>query len=442
MVSLGSTRRAPKKLRHFGCVLLLCLAAGCGGQGTTGDSPADDAVRTAPSPHGAGPATLNGAIVKGPLRGAKITVHRVDTDQILYYDPANVDTAATSDDRGEFLDLRLTAPVSAPLVLVADTTASTDVSTGVRPVLDQLVALITNEHIAQALPVYATPLTTLAFQLAKLDPQSRRSPQAFQAAYLDAGRRVAHTFPLLDESGIDILNDPPVPTPATTTATAQQRVLRHRLIIEAFADVLTETGARSQAVGLIASTPADILSAVALDVHSDGVLNGYAAKRRIPTVVPDLFARSVATLKLPATTIPLSSLPLYIDRESRWVGAPSLTPYARWNLDVTGPLAVVHPPAVPPDDPLNTSAIQSWTLRWPATGDPVTGYVIYFGAAPDAVFTEVLWSKKRSGTTDFTASFDPVFDFNLRPGDQGCFRIRSYNDAGLSPFSSTVCAVL
>lgn len=422
-------------------MLLLCLVSSCGGQGQTGDTPVPGTVETSPSPNRVNAVTLKGAIVKGPLRAAELSVHRLDPGQSLYYHPAKAVATGTSDDRGEFRDLTLTAPGRAPLVLVADTTASTDTSTGARPALNRLVALITDEHLVQGAPLYTTPLTTLAFQIAQLDPRSRRSPAAFQAAYVEAAQRVAQTFPLLDEAGINVLSDPPLPTPLTKTATAQQRVLRHRLAIEALASVLVETAARSRQIGQSSSTD-DILSALALDLHSDNILDGYAAKRPISQLGANLFARSVATLTLPASAIPMSALPDLLDRESRLVGAPTLTPYARWNVDVTRPLAVTGQGPVDPDAAVGTSAIQSWNLRWETTVGQVTGYIIYFGTAPDASFREVMWSESSNAAVSLTVSFDPAVDFNLRPGDQGCFRIRSYNDAGLSPFSSPVCTVL
>lgn len=437
----GMRNAAAIALRAPTWIALLSLLSSCGGQGQKPDDPVPGIVADSPSPTHANPVTLSGAVVKGPLRGAQLSVYRLDLSQALNYDPAKVVATGTSDAQGAIRDLTLTVRGSTPLVLVADTVASIDMATGTRPVLDRLLALITNEHLVQGSPLYATPLTTLAFQIAQLDPQSRRSPATFRAAYSEAAARVAQTFPLLDEAGINVLSDPPLPTSLIKTATEQQRVLRHRLAIEALASVLVATAARSGESGQPATTD-EILSAVAVDLYSDNILNGYAKKLPIPQLAPNLFSRPVATFKLPATSIPLSSLPLYLNRESELAGAPALTPYARWNIDGTGPLAVIGPPLADPGNTPGAAAIQSWTLRWETTLNYVTGYIVYFGATPDASFTEVLWSEHSGAAASLTASFDPAVDFNLQPGDQGCFRVRSYNDAGLSPFSDPVCVVL
>ena len=85
-------------------------------------------------------------------------------------------------------------------------------------------------------------------------------------------------------------------------------------------------------------------------------------------------------------------------------------------------------------------------LAWNKHPDPsATGYLVLYGSAPDTATTVL---------TDLpivTPGFDPLApsvtylawaNLGLRPGDNVCFRIRTYNPDGLSDPSPGVCTTV
>ncbi len=83
------------------------------------------------------------------------------------------------------------------------------------------------------------------------------------------------------------------------------------------------------------------------------------------------------------------------------------------------------------------------TLNWdPDPTGATLGYIVYYGATAETANLEV--SNIPVGSTGFdpqapARQFDPYGDLGLLPGDNVCFRLKAYNDNGLSGWSAPVC---
>ncbi len=86
------------------------------------------------------------------------------------------------------------------------------------------------------------------------------------------------------------------------------------------------------------------------------------------------------------------------------------------------------------------------TLSWNSSPEDVLGYTIFFGASADNI------NRQLSNIPADTVDFDPMAPSMsymrsdilnlLSAGDNACFKIRSYNDAGQSSFSEPICTAL
>lgn len=82
---------------------------------------------------------------------------------------------------------------------------------------------------------------------------------------------------------------------------------------------------------------------------------------------------------------------------------------------------------------------------WDPTPDPVAGYRVYYGASLSAA--SQLLSDISVGTPTFTARtpsvvYDAWNDLQLQKGDPICFRVKAYNSAGSSEFSTGTCGTI
>ncbi len=86
---------------------------------------------------------------------------------------------------------------------------------------------------------------------------------------------------------------------------------------------------------------------------------------------------------------------------------------------------------------------QKLTLQWAPSPGHVTGYLVFYGPTPSMASTQI--SDVSLSEPGFNAQapsmqFDTWRDLNARPGDNVCFRVRSYGATGLSAWSSAVCS--
>lgn len=427
-------------------IALTLVLAGCGGGG--GSGPSDSRVTTISQSNQTEPDVvsveasgypLHGSAVKGPLLHATISAYRLDTYAGPLFDSSAPVATGYTDAHAAITGLIIPAQEQPPLVLVVDGGNSLDVNTGMTPVLTQLIAVVTDAELRGGQAIYPTPLSTLVFHIARLRTASGASASAFLATQTEAVARVADTFPALRINGVDILSDPPLLTSATVSAAQQQRVLTHRLVAEGLASLAFSTAMQRQRAGQTLSANA-ALELFARDLAGDGALDGKAGDTPLPNVVPELFSRSLTEIVVPNMNTRLDQSLQLLAQDMGYTGINTTLQTAQLRVDASQSLGVQRTPTTT----LSGQPAENWTLSWNPNADYIVGYVVYFGPTIDTATVEL-------GTVPLAQLADPAApstrfntttDLHLSIGEQGCFRLKAYNEAGASEFSEGVCAVL
>ena len=94
-----------------------------------------------------------------------------------------------------------------------------------------------------------------------------------------------------------------------------------------------------------------------------------------------------------------------------------------------------------------TASGRALMLSWDPspTSDAVVGYIVYLGSSVGSATQQVSDLTVSSGVIDPNApvvTYNAGYDLGLRVGDAVCFRLKAYNAAGQSDFSSPACATI
>ena len=179
--------------------LLALLTAACGGGSSNSPSPPSPS----PSP---GPTTqsLDGAGVKGPMANAIVKVYNIDFSKSDYKgtEVASGMTNNAAQITGVALPLPLTAPY---LMEFTSDTNTVDITTGKAPVLTTLRTILTDSMLSSSAQLYATPLTTIATDLALSNSIDTAS---LLIALPNAATQVVSTLGFGTLASIDIFTTP------------------------------------------------------------------------------------------------------------------------------------------------------------------------------------------------------------------------------------------
>ena len=141
-------------LKHYILLLILVSLGSCGGGG--GDvSPPDSPLSQ----------SISGGGVKGPLANAIITVYSLDTSAVDF--KGEVIDTGTTNASALITGLSLPIPLTPPYILEFTSAAgTTDITTGQSPIIATLRTVLTQSLLNTGEPLYATPLTTMATDIA------------------------------------------------------------------------------------------------------------------------------------------------------------------------------------------------------------------------------------------------------------------------------------
>ena len=304
------------RLAALGAAISLLLA-GCGGGGGGQSSTASGS---------SGTLSVSGGGVKGPMANATVIVYAFDASQPGFRG-AVVATAST-DAAAAITGLNLPTPVTPPYLVEFTANASTiDITTGQPPVITTLRTVLTQALIDQGIQLYATPLTTLAVDLAAANADRNVSPwvgnndgtvtaSEFVAALAPAAGQVASTlgFGMGDE--VDIYATPPLINDTTDTGPEQSAVAAYRTAVEAMTAVVS--GMEAQSTG---STD-QILSALAEDL-GDGRIDGSTASGGIAIFTDttlEVLKMDPLSLVIPGTTFPIGDVEQVLVSETSTTG--------------------------------------------------------------------------------------------------------------------------
>jgi hypothetical protein len=303
--------KSSKNFLHAALILIgvLTLSA-CGGGGSS-SNPFIDTDDPGPESQ-----TLEGGGVKGPLAGAIVTVYSLDTT-VADFKGAAVGSG-TTDAQAQIQDLAIPFPLSPPYILEFTSDANTiDITTDLAPVITTMRTVITQALLDSGEQIYATPLTTMAVDIAVRNPSSVDGA-TFEAALADAASQVTSTMGFGIAADVDIFDTPPLIDSTTDTPEEQASVASYRTAVEA----LTAVAFEMQQVSAAVDTDA-VLTVLASDL-SDGVIDGTvdgAVTVVYETAALDVLSQDPATLIIPNTNISVADIEMELQTETAETGA-------------------------------------------------------------------------------------------------------------------------
>ncbi|MDH5325138.1 MAG: thrombospondin type 3 repeat-containing protein [Gammaproteobacteria bacterium] len=360
-------RIATKKISVL--LVSVLVLAGCGGGGGGGSSPPQT--------------TMGGGSVKGPLANAQFALYEFDSVFINFQAQSPVASGRTNAQAAFQLGLP-TSSVNPPYILVFTADASTtDLMTGARPIITNMKTVVTQDMLDSGKNLYATPLTTLAVDVAIKNSLSNRAPYSNDEAYTNATtvqERFLAALPIaagevkstlgfgLDEN-IDIYTTAPLVDSDTTSLESQTQTAKYRGAVEAFAAVVDQL--QGQVSGTIAPVDTDtIVEALVADL-ADGQIDGTDVDGNSIVILPvevraTLENTDPQQLMIPGTSTTVAQIEAVLASETSQTGNSTVdttnlsdstidtsTEPAQTNPDRDGD-GVVNSDDAFPDDPAET----------------------------------------------------------------------------------------
>lgn len=226
--------------------------------------------------------TLTGIGLDGPLANAQVAVYALldnATHQVAYQatEPGTPVIETTTNDNAVIESVLLKGAANPPYILEFTSTDETlDLTTGAPPVISVVRTLVTQEMLAVRSPLYASPLTTLAVDMALHDVGVGASAEDFDAALEQSTSRVKSTLGFGMDASLDIFTTPPVlgdEVDASDSVRLQQ-VLLYRSAIESVRVLVQQL---SEQVGAEGGTVLDVIGQDLADGAIDGQVGGERA---------------------------------------------------------------------------------------------------------------------------------------------------------------------
>jgi len=272
-----------KNHAYLSCSLLLLTLTACGG-GDSGGSGGSTNSNTSANNFTQGqltaPAQLNGGGIKGPLAHAEVHIYNIDTRFANFFDPANPIATGITDANAAIQSLSLPAGTTLPLVLEVDGTNSIDLITGQTPVLRKLVTVITRTQIEARVPIYATPLSTMTYLVAKNAARSG-SIDSFLAQLTPANDLVLSVFNFGLSANLNTFLTSPLIDSSATTVERQQLAAQYRAANEALAAVVYQATNQLRSSGTSVDEDT-ILAQLARDLQADLQIDNRATRVQLP----------------------------------------------------------------------------------------------------------------------------------------------------------------
>lgn len=301
----------------FSCVL---LSSGCGGEGGSQNINNMDTSNPIVEQEGIihsdkakdSSYSFSGTAVKGPLAFAAVYAYQFDNSKPNYFDDKAPLASTITDANGEFKNLKISARFKPPFIVVINAESAIDTNTGKAPVLSQLMNVVTSEMVTAKMPVYATPLTTIAFHMAT-QASGSGTVNGFLTELKEAGIQVRETFGLGMSPSIDILTMTPVLSAKTVALTQQQEVAEYRAASEALATVAYNMSQNANGSEINAD---EILKRLASDLGSDGSINSSANGLDIDGIDVSAFQQDISSLKIANTNIAVNEIATLLAEEA------------------------------------------------------------------------------------------------------------------------------
>jgi hypothetical protein len=318
----------------FTAIMALVLTA-CGGGGGGGGTPPNNEQ------------SVNGGGVKGPLANADVAFYEFDAN-FSNFQAATAAASGTTNNQAKFVGITLgsgsTAP-NPPYIVVfsardADPTTgdvgTTDLTTGQPPVIKTLKTVVTQAMLDSGANIYATPLTTMAVDVAIANALSGVAPYTgpafgstatvdkFLAALPIAASQVRESVGFGLPATVDIFDTPPLVDDAVTD-TNVAAVAEYRQAVEALSAVVYEMSKQTSS-----ASPDAVLSELTNDL-ADGAIDGQTKSGSSGTTGTadsdilseaslDILNVDPATLNIPGTSTPVTDVETVLNTETTSTG--------------------------------------------------------------------------------------------------------------------------
>ncbi len=318
----------------------LALAACNGGSGGSSSGGGDTTASSQ---------SLTGGGIKGPLVNAIVTVYEVDASA-ADFKGAVVGTPGSTNAQAQIQNLALPFPLTPPYILeFTSDTNTTDILTGKFPVISEMRTVLTAELLEAGDQIYATPLTTMAVDLAiknadvdagvwasnerNLDPDgdgnddftislgdSNLTADELLTALPIAAAQVKSTMGFGMDEDIDIFDTPPLIDNTTNNEAKQEKAAAYRAAVEAVTAVVSQID-----IATGTDDANSVLSSLTADL-ADGQIDGKFDDENGDQQTSEIFggtdedAEETANAALELLEQDPATLPIPNDPQGRTVG--------------------------------------------------------------------------------------------------------------------------
>ncbi len=271
--------------------ILTACGGGSGGSSSTQNTSTSDTLQVASED-----IAIAAAGIKGPLAFADARVFAFDPSFPSFYDENSPLSVAISNEFAEITGLSVPGDTQPLYIMSIGGANAIDLNTGKAPVIPTLITVITADMLTEDRLIYATPLTTLVFDMARFDNAISGDVNSFIQSAKEASTLVSQMFALSPDTAIDVFKSPLVIDDNTVSIAQQQEAVHHRAALEAFAAKIN-TLALSQK-NITANT---LIERVARDLQSDGVIDNSANGEVIGGIDPAVLNQDAMGLQIPNT---------------------------------------------------------------------------------------------------------------------------------------------
>ena len=239
---------------------------------------------------------ISGGGVKGPMAHATVSLYQVDYSA-EDFKGALVDTGAT-DAQAKIVGINIVDSAPPFLLIIEDDEDTIDITTGEEPVIKVVKTIITQQMLDNGAGWYATPLSTMAVNIALANATN---DDELLAALNTAASQVKSTLGFGASDDVNIYETPPLLDPSTEDTESQVATTQYRSAVEALTAVVfqmnelnnnSDTENQTDPDSLLASLSEDLSDGI-IDGSSDGQESSYAAE------VLEVLDQDPATLPIP-----------------------------------------------------------------------------------------------------------------------------------------------
>jgi hypothetical protein len=278
---------------------------------------------------------VSGSAVKGPMANAAVSIYRFSGDA-SQFKGAVLGTGSTSP-QAEIQGLQIPGDHSGIIIFEVTADEDTiDLASGAAPAITVFRTVVADTATATANPLYPSPLTTLAYDLAVQKADSNTggfsgnndgttSEAEFLQGFSVAAAKVASSLGFGIPTDLDLNSTPPLVTAATTTTESLSQAAAYRTAIEAVSAILVNIQQAAQTNNADTPETTDtLLSALAADL-GDGEIDGQADGQAIAAFsdagdVASQVNVDPATLTIPGTDIPVTDVESVLVSEQQGTG--------------------------------------------------------------------------------------------------------------------------